>query len=429
MTDQQDWATPGSGGLPPTWSPDQPPPFRPVPQPGPGMPSSFGHGGVPPTFGTPPAPKPGIVPLRPLGVGELIDGSFACIRRNPKATLGLAALVSAVAGVLHTVVLLAFSPDLVSTVENASATTPAPAVLVALVAKGTALALVGGVVQLVATLILTGMLTAVVGEAVLGRTATVAQAWRAARPRLPALLGVSLAVPAVVCLLFLVAVALPVAGLLLVHAPVPITVFVGGVLAVAVIGVTVWLGVSWAVAAPAVVLEGVGPIHALRRSYALVKGGFWRVLGILLLAALLVFLVGGLLSLPFAIGQEIPVLTHPDPHGLTFTLSVVIGQLGSIVSGTVTSPFSAGVAVLLYVDLRMRREGLDLALRAAASTPPGPGAAAADLWRVGPAAPPYGGYPVPPGYGPPPPPHGDGPHGPYGSAGHGPPGPPPPPSW
>ena len=40
---------------------------------------------------TPPAiaPKPGIVPLRPLGVGEILDGAFTSMRRYPKATLGL----------------------------------------------------------------------------------------------------------------------------------------------------------------------------------------------------------------------------------------------------------------------------------------------------------------------------------------------------
>ena len=48
---------------------------------------------------------------------------------------------------------------------------------------------------------------------------------------------------------------------------------------------------------------------------------------------------------------------------------VIIGAVGSIVAGAVTRPISAGVAVLLYLDLRMRKEGLDLALQAAASRP------------------------------------------------------------
>ena len=40
------------------------------------------------------APKPGIIPLRPLSVGEILDGTFTTIRRHPKATLGLSAAVA-----------------------------------------------------------------------------------------------------------------------------------------------------------------------------------------------------------------------------------------------------------------------------------------------------------------------------------------------
>src|SRR5690348_11576413 len=43
----------------------------------------------------PPAPRPGCVPLRPLGVSDILDGSFTMIRRNPKVTLGLSAVVAA----------------------------------------------------------------------------------------------------------------------------------------------------------------------------------------------------------------------------------------------------------------------------------------------------------------------------------------------
>ena len=43
-------------------------------------------------------------------------------------------------------------------------------------------------------------------------------------------------------------------------------------------------------------------------------------------------------------------------------LWVVIGAVGSIVAATCTRPISAGVTVLLYTDMRIRKEGLDLAL-------------------------------------------------------------------
>src|SRR3954471_10235184 len=76
-----DWAAPGSSTPPPGWSTDQPP-AAPPPTRGWGTP-----------YAPPPPPRPGIVPLRPLGVGELLDGAFAAIRRYPRPTLGLAACV------------------------------------------------------------------------------------------------------------------------------------------------------------------------------------------------------------------------------------------------------------------------------------------------------------------------------------------------
>jgi hypothetical protein len=38
--------------------------------------------------------KPGVIPLRPLGVGEILDGAVTTIRRNPGPMLGLSAIVA-----------------------------------------------------------------------------------------------------------------------------------------------------------------------------------------------------------------------------------------------------------------------------------------------------------------------------------------------
>jgi len=43
------------------------------------------------------AHKPGAIPLRPLVLSDIFDGAFRIIRYNPKATIGAAVLVSAVA--------------------------------------------------------------------------------------------------------------------------------------------------------------------------------------------------------------------------------------------------------------------------------------------------------------------------------------------
>lgn len=51
-------------------------------------------------------PKPGIIPLRPLGLGEILDGAFQACRRNPLSTFGTAILFQVIVAVLT--VLLTF---------------------------------------------------------------------------------------------------------------------------------------------------------------------------------------------------------------------------------------------------------------------------------------------------------------------------------
>jgi hypothetical protein len=64
-------------------------------------------------------------------------------------------------------------------------------------------------------------------------------------------------------------------------------------------------------------------------------------------------------------------------------LGVAISAIGSIVAATCTRPISAGVTVLLYTDMRIRREGLDIALNQAAQAQGLTGDEFRDLWRPG----------------------------------------------
>src|SRR5689334_17621179 len=117
-----------------TGSPHQfPPPGAPLPEDpaGPPPPGASSAAPPPPPPRAPlPAPgmlgaahKPGAIPLRPLSLGSMYDGAFRIIRFNPKATVGAAALVSAVAAVLPIVVttVLAFVTDV--SLEPANGTT------------------------------------------------------------------------------------------------------------------------------------------------------------------------------------------------------------------------------------------------------------------------------------------------------------------
>ena len=111
------WARPGEEQAPPAWTPpqgwapQQPPPYVPPGQqpyvpPGqqPYVPPGQAQGGWGPPPGAfrppPPPPKPGIIALRPLGVGEILDGAISAIRGYPRMMLGLSAVVAAITQVL-----------------------------------------------------------------------------------------------------------------------------------------------------------------------------------------------------------------------------------------------------------------------------------------------------------------------------------------
>lgn len=397
MSEQHGWAVPGSGDLPPGWSSEQPPPFRPGAPGGPGPAGPGGPGGPGWRGPGPGAPKPGIVPLRPLGLGELLDGAFTGIRRNPRATLGLAAILMTIAAVAQAVV----SFYLVGQTTSLAAQ-PTQAItsdeLYRLLSQTLGTLSISILVQIISTTVLTGMLTTVFGSAVLGRPISMAQAWRAVRPRLWRLLGVTLLTTVIMLGVVAVGVAIPV-GLAVAGAPTVLWAVAAVICAVLVICASVFCFVVFTVCTPAVMLEDTGVLASVRRSYRLTIRSFWRVLLIMVLTELIVIVVGGVLQTPFSLGQ-LPMMLSDDPSTGQQLLSVVLSTIGAIISTTITMPFVAGVGALLYVDLRMRREGLDLQLRTA--TEQDGEADFATLWRPspGPDAPPVT---TPPGAGPPPP--------------------------
>jgi Membrane domain of glycerophosphoryl diester phosphodiesterase len=115
----------------------------------------------------------------------------------------------------------------------------------------------------------------------------------------------------------------------------------GGLVLLVVPGVIA--AVRLAFTTPAVVIDGVRGPDALRRSWELTRGSFWRVLGCLFVAGLITSLTGALIAVPFdavAKGANLEVLQ----------------LVGSIVAECLTAPLLAIILTLLYFDLRVRAE-------------------------------------------------------------------------
>ena len=130
----------------------------------------------------------------------------------------------------------------------------------------------------------------------------------------------------------------------------------GILLVITGLAVVIWIGVHWFAAAYAVVLEGKGPIAGLGRSWNLVRGSWWRVLGITLLVGIIAIFAGFVIALPVGVIVGL-ALWAAGAEGAVWTL---IGSLPGAVATVLVTPFAYIAGVLLYFDLRVRKEGFDL---------------------------------------------------------------------
>lgn len=312
---------------------------------------------APPPGWRPPALQPGAVPLRPLGLGDLYNGAFAVLRRNLGATVGASVLVSAAAGVLPLLAALILGGTL-SGIDLESSDAPSDSQLVALGVLGVTV-VVGLLVQGIGAAFVTGMIARVSVGAARGEVFRLPEAWAATRGRrwrvvgLLLLLTVALILAITLLIVVVVVLASASTGLGVLAGVVLVPTFIVG-----------WIYVYtrvYLLAVPALVVEGLGVLAALRRSHALSKGSFWRLFGIALLTAVVAGIASGVIASPFSIGSQVVAGLSPE----NAIVALVIGQVGSqLVSSALAAPFTGAVRSLQYVDQRIRREAYDVELLA-----------------------------------------------------------------
>jgi hypothetical protein len=247
--------------------------------------------------------------------------------------------------------------------------------------------------DLLGEVVLTGLLTMVIGRAVLGEQVSIGRAWNLVQGRFAALLGVTL-----LTLVILIGIWIPWAIVLVVllaaGAGTGVSVAWGILGGLATLVIAVLAVIRLSLAAAVTVLERSGPGASLRRSWDLTRGSFWRIFGILLLTAVVVGLAAFILEIPFDIIRGIVgggSVTPVSLFGAAASASVagiIVGGIGGIIASAIVRPVSSGVIVMLYLDMRMRKEGLDLALRNAAGSRQLTGEEFAALWQPPAAGPP-----------------------------------------
>ena len=378
VSDSTSWASPG-------WQPEKPNDGRPAGDQAAGegagasgatdTPAS--PGGYAPVSGTPvpqpaagwaPPPKPGLIPLRPLDFGALLGATFQVLRRNPRPTFGAALLLNALVviaafGLSFGVTFWALDRSIRASADDAAAI-EAGAIGLIIVSGLIAVAL-----SLVAQAVLLGVIVLEVSRATLGEKLTLRQLFELGKGRWWALIGWT-ALLSVALLVGLTLFVIVIVVLIAVGGPAGIA--IGILLAVfgglGFVALSMWLWIKLALVPTAIMLERLPLGAAIRRGWSLVRGHFWRTFGTLLLISVMVQVASSVVSAPFSIAATFGgALVNPaaddltalwvllGANVLTIAVTIVVGAIGSVLLSAATA--------LIYIDLRMRKEGLDLELQ------------------------------------------------------------------
>ena len=300
------------------WAPPGESVAEPVPGPGPvagDAPEQVGTG--PDTLPTDLPPLP--VPMRPMTIPDVLDGGFAILKLRPRDVLIMAVAFIVPINVASALLLRdVLERGAFSTGTDVSAFSGAGAGFASYAINAASLCL------------LAGALAHLVGRWYEGEHVTAGASIVVALRRSPALL--------VAVILVHLMEAIGAIGLL-----------VGAYIAMALLHVV----------APVVVAEGAGPFRAINRSVRLTSARF----GASLAVPGLVALIGAVVGFGFGLVPEVVAGLVPSEWDWLVRAS------GQTLAALVVSPFTAGVAVLYHLDLRMRVEGLDIERRIRAVFP------------------------------------------------------------
>ncbi len=266
--------------------------------------------------------------LRPLAIGEMVDGALRLFRSNFLTLIKISAMVMVPIAVIQLIATVLVGP-----VDLQSLTTLDPnADIEQLLAPfGSIYAVLGitSVLSMVGSVIVQGASITAFTQAYQGQEPEWRTSLRAGIRRFWPLLAATLLITigSAVGLIFCI---------------------VPGV----------FLFTVWSVAPAALVAEQKGPVAAMSRSGNLVRGRFWPVLGAIFLAYLLYLVASQVVS---ALAGVITILGTLNTGTYSFIPTVV----GSSIVSVLASPFLAAMVTIIYFDLRVRKEGYDLELMAA----------------------------------------------------------------
>ena len=312
------------------------------------------------------APKPGIIPLRPLTLTDLFSGSFSALRKNPSVLFGFTIIVMTVVALLSLagtmLPLFSFTSLMGDLDPQASSKALLDSAYMSVVSTIVGyIALLAG--SFLAGTVLDGVLSVAVSQLVIGKKITFKQSWALVKPRLWSMLGASflsmLAVGSpllvLVILFFMSLYSWPgsdaffsLFGLLL-------------ALAVPVVLVSYVISIRFLYTPICAVLEEKGPIEAVKRSWALTSGSFWVTLGRVILINVVVGFIAGMIVQIIGIIAVIVMFTilgDPSSPSNVWSTIILYGVISALqmLAYSLVVPILAAYQTLMYVDEKIRKE-------------------------------------------------------------------------
>ena len=287
--------------------------------------------------------------LRPLSLGELLDRTFSLYKENFLLFFGVMVWPS----------LLAVAVGLLNTGLQSIAVRPAagPSAQARFAMMGVGFII--GIVLLVlaywvAYTFALGATTLAVSDVYLGNVATISGSFKKMKGRTWRLMRLMLWIGVQVMLVFV----LLALGIGLVAAVGRVVGLVGMIILFPLlVFVPAWLMLRYSVSVPALMLENLRARQAARRSGQLVKGNFGRAFLLVLLMMIITYTLMAVFQGPFFIAA-ILTAEHGQPSVWLMGLSSVFGAVG----GALAAPLLMIGLVLLYYDIRVRKEAFDLQL-------------------------------------------------------------------
>ena len=316
--------------------------------------------------------KPGIIPLRPLSIGDIYQGAFAAIKTNARTMFGFTAALLGVVLVIS----IATNYAIINLVlpNYLSSDSPYSAAFTSL--SGSFSQLGGTLLQALATVLLSGLIVVAVSRSVLGRVASSKEVWERTKSKFLPLIGLNIITGIISGLMVIIGIV----AFFVLLASVAATaktetelwqgmgIALVGIFILIVAGVVVssYLSIKFSVASPAMVLENLGVFAAIGRSWSLTRKNFWRLLGINILTTIITSMVAGVfggiasaLSVIFVVAGS----SSPEDAITSINTAYILTMVMSSIAQLLILPFTSSVNALLYIDLRMRKEGLDVELR------------------------------------------------------------------